>query len=61
MSHMTLTYIIEVRFEFGRAENRQSVAERVGLTQDLVVERYLACREPRWTTGSNHKKRELLL
>lgn len=56
VSHTTLTYIIEVCFEFGGAEDRQSVAERVGLAQDLVVERYFACREPRRETGSNHKK-----
>lgn len=48
---MTLAYIIEVCFEFGSAENRQSVAERVGLAQDLVVERYFACREPTRETG----------
>lgn len=53
---MTLTYIIEVRFEFDGAEDRQSVAERVRLAQDLVVERYFACREPRRQTRSNHKK-----
>lgn len=53
---MTLTYIIEVRFEFGGAQDRQSVAERVGLAQDLVVERNFACREPRRETCSNHKK-----
>lgn len=58
---MTTAYIIKVRFEFGRAEDRQSVAERVGLTQDLVVERYLACREPGQETGSSQNKRELLL
>lgn len=54
--HLTLAYIIEVRFEFDGAEDRQSVAERVGLAQDLVVERYFACREPRQEAGSKHKK-----
>lgn len=53
---MNLAYIIEVRLEFGCAEDRQSMAERVGLAQDLVVERYFACREPKQEAGSNHKK-----
>lgn len=57
VSHVTQAYIIEVRFEFGRAEDWQSVAERVGLAQDLVVKRYLACREPRRETGLSHAKK----
>lgn len=58
---MTLTYIIEVRFEFDGAEDWQSVAERVRLAQDLVVERYFACTEPRRQRRSNHKKRKPLM
>lgn len=50
-SQMMLAYIIEVRFEFGSAEDRQSVAQCVRLPQDLVVKWYFACREPREKTG----------
>lgn len=50
-----LTYIIEVRFEFGGAEDRQSVAQRVSFPQDLVVKRHLTCGARRQETSSNHK------
>lgn len=51
-----LAYIIEVRFEFGGAEDRQSVAQRVSFPQDLVVKRHLTCGARRQETSSNHKK-----
>lgn len=53
-----LAYIIEVRFEFGGAEDWQSVAQRVSFPQDLVVKRHLTCGAQRQETSSNHKKKQ---
>lgn len=41
--HFKTTCIIEVSFELYGAEDRQSVAQGVCFTEDLMIERHLSC------------------
>lgn len=41
--YQKLSYIIKVSFEFGGAEDRQSVAESICFSEDLVVKRNFSC------------------
>lgn len=41
--YQKLSYIIKVSFELGGAEDRQSVAESICFSEDLVVKRNFSC------------------
>ncbi len=61
LQYSQLTYIIEVSFEFRGAEDRQSVAQGVRFSKDLVVKWHLSCGSLKQVKAPKHWGKMMLL